>query len=78
MAKYMELSPCLIGHSCVIKTTQGGHQKNKQGVIVDETLTLLKIRVDDECYNWKFSKKDMLRTEVEKTEFPCYMLELDE
>ncbi|MBH0074013.1 hypothetical protein I6F48_00345 [Pseudoalteromonas sp. SWYJ118] len=78
MAKYREISPSLIGCSCVIKPTLGCYQNSKFGVVVDETKTLLKIRVEGESYNWKFSKKDMLRTGIEMKEVPCYKLEFNE
>jgi hypothetical protein len=62
----------------MIKPTHDSYQKSKSGVVVDETKTLLKIRVEGESYNWKFSKKDMLRTGVEMKEAPCYKLEFNE
>lgn len=74
MAKYGELSPCDIGRECALKPTQGANQKAKSGVIIDETKTLLKVRVDGEIYTWKFSKKDMLRTGRDKSQFPRYEL----
>ncbi len=76
MAVYGELSPCDIGRQCLINPTQGGYRKCKSGVVVDETKTLLKVRVEGEIYNWTFSKKDMLRTGKDKNLFPCYTLSL--
>ncbi|WP_347364394.1 hypothetical protein [Vibrio vulnificus] len=76
MAVYGELSPCDIGRQCLVNPTQGGYQKCKSGVVVDETKTLLKVRVEGEIYNWTFSKKDMLRTGKDKNQFPCYTLSL--
>jgi hypothetical protein len=78
MAKYGEISPSSIGCSCVIKPTHGSYQNSRSGVVVDETKTRLNIRVEGESYNWKFSKKDMLRAGIEKNEVPCYELELNE
>jgi RNase P/RNase MRP subunit p29 len=78
MAKYGETSPSLIGCSCVIKSTHGSYQNSSSGVVVDETKTLLKIRVEGESYNWKFSKKDMLRTGGEMNDIAYYKLELNE
>ncbi|WP_210467466.1 hypothetical protein [Vibrio crassostreae] len=74
MAEYGELSPSDIGRECILKPTHGAYQKAKSGVIIDETKTLLKVRVDGEIYNWKFSKKDMLRTGYDKSQFPRYEL----
>lgn len=76
MAVYGELSPCYIGRQCLINPTQGSYQKCKSGVVVDETKTLLKVRVEGEIYNWTFSKKDMLRAGKDKNQFPCYTLSL--
>lgn len=74
MAEYGELSPSEIGRECALKPTQGARQKAKSGVIIDETKTLLKVRVTGEIYVWKFSKKDMLRTGHDKNQFPRYEL----
>jgi hypothetical protein len=77
MAKYGEISPSLIGETITVKPTEGGYQKDKEAVIMDETKTLLMVRVDGEMYNWKFSKKDLLRTGRDKNEFPRYMLDIE-
>lgn len=74
MAEYGKLSPCDIGRPCLLNPTQGAYQKQKSGVVVDETKTILKVRVEGEIYDWKFSKKDMLRTGRDKNTFPCYQL----
>lgn len=78
MAEYGCLSPCDIGRKCLIVPTEGGYQKSKSAVVMDETKTLLKVRVDGELYDWKFSKKDMLRTGHYKNDFPRYRLEIEE
>jgi hypothetical protein len=62
----------------VINPTHDSYQNSKSGVVVDETKTRLNIHVEGEIYNWKFSKKDMLRTGIKKSEIPCYELELNE
>ncbi|AZS26369.1 hypothetical protein DYL72_15805 [Vibrio anguillarum] len=74
MAEYGELSPSEIGRECTLKPTQGAYQKRKSGVVVDETKTLLKVRVEGEIYYWKFSKQDMHRTGLDKNRFPRYTL----
>lgn len=43
MAEYGKLSPCDIGRPCLLNPTQGAYQKQKSGVVVDETKTLLRL-----------------------------------
>lgn len=71
MAKYGELSPCELGRECLLEPTQNFDLQKKSGVIVDETKTLLKVRVDGEYYldYWIFSKKNMLRTGENKVSY---------
>lgn len=70
MADYGQLTPCDIGRECHLQPTEGHHNKAKHGVIIDETKTLLKVRVSEETVSWAISKKDMLRTGAG----PCYKL----
>jgi hypothetical protein len=55
--------------------TEGGYQKPLTAKLLRETRTMFVVRVEGANYDWKFSKKDMLRAGAMKNEFPRYRIE---
>lgn len=58
MAKYMELSPCIIGYECYV--IEGNNElAKKSGVIIDETKMLVRVQLENDLFEYRFSKRDM-------------------
>jgi hypothetical protein len=62
------------GRELKIVPTEGAYQKEKKATLVKETPAQYLVRVEGQMYDWRFSKKDMLRTGSDKKEFPKWML----
>ena len=65
-----------MGDNIELHPTEGGYQKVLAAVFVRETRTLLIVRPDGSTYDWRFSKKDMLRSGPMKSKFPRYRIKL--
>lgn len=56
--------------------TQGGYQSVLTAILVRATKTQWIVRPNGIHYDWKFSKKDGLRTGSMKYAFPAYRIDL--
>lgn len=56
--------------------TQGGYQSALTAALIRETKTQWVVRPNGVHYDWKFSKKDGLRTGSMKYKFPAYRIDL--
>ena len=62
--------------SISIVPTMGSYQSSKSATLIRETATLWVVQVEGEMGEWRFSKKDSLRTGFYKYYFPCYMIDI--